>query len=146
MVSRLNQAMAWCQFLAVPGVVPRYGSKSLFGCCWFTGFWGLLPRTVALWLLGCSSTIAVHCLQGTISRGYCSLCLGPQWCKRHVWFRSDNDAVVHILNSRTAKIACLMRLLRHLLLSAACHSFSSSAQQVPGINNQLADALSRFHG
>ena len=59
-------------------------------------------------------------------------------------FRSD-DAVVHILNSRTSKILCLMQLLRHLLFSTARHSFSFSAQHVPGINNQLADALSRFH-
>ena len=60
-------------------------------------------------------------------------------------FCSDNGAVVHMLNSRTSKIPCLMRLLRHLLLSAARHSFSFSAQHVPGVNNQLADALSRFH-
>ena len=49
---------------------------------------------------------------------------GPQWCKRHALFRSDNDVVLHMLNSRTLKIPCLMRLLRHLLLSAARHSFS----------------------
>ena len=67
---------------------------------------------------------------------------GPQWCKRHALFRSDNDVVLHMLNSRTLKIPCLMRLLRYLLLSAARHSFSFSA---PGINNQLADALSLFH-
>ena len=60
------------------------------------------------------------------------------WCKRHVLFRSDNDAVVHMLKSCTSKIPCLMRLSRHLLLSAARHSFSLSAQHVPGDNNQLA--------
>ena len=46
-----------------------------------------------------------------------------------------------IMISRTSKIPCPMRLLRHLLLSVARHSFSFSAQQVPGVNNQLADAL-----
>ena len=70
---------------------------------------------------------------------------GPQWCKRHVLFRSVNDAVVHMLNSRPSKIPCLMQLLRNLLFSAACHSFSFSAEHVPGVNNQLADALARFH-
>ena len=67
---------------------------------------------------------------------------GPQWCKRHVLFHFDNDAVVHILNSCTSKIPCPMRLLCHPLLSVARHSFSFSAQQVPGVNNQLADDLS----
>ena len=38
----------------------------------------------------------------------------------------------------------MMRLLHSLLLAAALHSFSFSAQHVPGINNQTADALSRF--
>ena len=69
---------------------------------------------------------------------------GHMWCKKHVLFRSDNEAVVHVLNSRTSKVPCLMRLLRSLLLAAARYSFSFSAQHVPGVNNQIADALSRF--
>ena len=50
---------------------------------------------------------------------------------RHVWhvclFRTDNKAVVYILNSRTSKVPVLMQL------------------HVPGIHNCIADALSRFH-
>ena len=69
---------------------------------------------------------------------------GHMWCKRHVLFRSDNEAVVHILNTRTSKVPSLMQLLRSLLLSAARHSFSFSARHVCGVNNQIADALSRF--
>ena len=65
-------------------------------------------------------------------------------CKRHVLFCSDNEAVVHILNTRTSKVPSLMQLLRSLLLSAARHSFSFSACHVPGVNNQIADALSHF--
>ena len=57
-------------------------------------------------------------------------------------FRFDNDAVVHIVNSRTSKVPGLMRFLCSLLLVAACHTFS--ARHVPGITNQVADALSRF--
>ena len=55
------------------------------------------------------------------------------------------DAAVHMLNSRTSKILCHMRLLHHLLLSATYHSFSFSTQHAPGVNNHLADALSCFH-
>ena len=69
---------------------------------------------------------------------------GHMWCKRHVLFRSDNEAVVHILNTRTSKVPSLIQLLRSLLLSAARHSFSLSARHVSGVNNQIADALSRF--
>ena len=145
MVASLLRPMAWCQCLAVPGVVPRYGSRSLFGCCWFAGFGAFFQGQ---WFYGSwalpqqSQSIAYKKL---FPVAIAAFVWGPQWCKRHVLFRSDNDAVVHMLNSRTSKIPCLMRLLRHLLLSAARHSFSFSAQHVPGVNNQLADAISRFH-
>ena len=70
---------------------------------------------------------------------------GAQWARHHILFRSDNEAVVYILNSRTSKIPCLMRLLRLLLASAAHFNFSFTSQHVPGILNNIADALSRFH-
>ena len=69
---------------------------------------------------------------------------GHQWCRQHVLFRSDNDSVVHILLSRTSKPS-LMHLLCALLLAAAHHSFSFSAQHIQGVPNSIADTLSRFH-
>ena len=67
---------------------------------------------------------------------------GAQWPRQHILFRCDNEAVVHILNSRTSKVPALMHLLRDLLLSEA--RFSFSAKHVPGVHNEIADALSRF--
>ena len=69
---------------------------------------------------------------------------GLWWCRKHVLFRSDIDAVVHIVNSRTSKVPCLTRLLHSLLLAVARYSFTFSAQHVPGVTNQVADALSHF--
>ena len=69
---------------------------------------------------------------------------GSSWSQRHVLFRSDNDSVVHILNSRTSKVPSLMRLLRHLLASAARFNFSFASLHVPVVLNNIADALSRF--
>ena len=48
---------------------------------------------------------------------------GPQWARRYVLFRSDNEAVVHNLNSSTSKIPDLMCLLRHLLPSSMFPGF-----------------------
>ena len=109
------------------------GFGAFFKGQWFYGSWALPQQ---------SQSIAYKELFPVAIAAFVK---GPQWCKRHVLFRSDNDAVVHMLNYRTSKIPCLMRLLRHLLLSAARHSFSFSTQHVPGVNNQLADALSHFH-
>ena len=60
-------------------------------------------------------------------------------------FHVDNEAVVHILNSRTSPGPNIMHLLRSLLKVAACFSFAFAAIHVPGRNNGIADALSRFN-
>ncbi|KAK3735839.1 hypothetical protein QZH41_007474 [Actinostola sp. cb2023] len=70
---------------------------------------------------------------------------GAKWVKLHVLFRSDNEAVDVILNSRTSRVPCIMHLVRHLLSSAACYNFTFAAQHIPGIQNSVADALSRFN-
>lgn len=67
---------------------------------------------------------------------------GAQWPRQHILFRCDNEAEVHILNSRTSKVPALMHLLRYLVLPATRFSFSFSAKHVPGVHNEIPDALS----
>ena len=69
---------------------------------------------------------------------------GSQWSRRHVLFRSDNEAVVHILLARTSKVPCIMHLFHHLLSAARFH-FTFTSQHIPGVHNNIAGALSRFH-
>ena len=71
--------------------------------------------------------------------------LGLQWFRQHILFRSNNEAVVNMLNSRMSKVPCLMFLFCKRLFSAAQSNFTFAAQHVPGIHNAVADALSRFH-
>ena len=66
------------------------------------------------------------------------------WARKHVLFRSDNEAVVAILTTRTSKVPALMHLLRDLLLSAARWGFTFTAAHIPGVENKIADAISRF--
>ena len=70
---------------------------------------------------------------------------GNLWTRQHILFRSDNEVVVSILTHRTSKIPSIMHLLRNLLLVAARHNFSFSARHIPGVNNVIADALTRFN-
>lgn len=70
---------------------------------------------------------------------------GSQWSRQHVLFKCDNEAVVYMLNKRTSKIPAIMQLLRHLLFAAAHHNFSFSSEHLSGVNNCVADALSRFN-
>ena len=60
-------------------------------------------------------------------------------------FHVDNEAVVHILNSRTSPDPNIIHLLRSLLKTAACFSFTFAAIHIPGRNNGIADALSPFN-
>ena len=70
---------------------------------------------------------------------------GAQWRRKKVLFLCDNQAVVACLRSGTAKCPHIMSLLRALFLICARGSFTVSARHVPGIENGIADALSRFN-
>ena len=100
---------------------------------WFSGAWGLSQS---------DQSIVYNELFPVVVASHV---WGAQWHRCHVLFRSDNEAVVHILMSRTSKIPCIMQLLRLLLSAAAQHSFTFAAVHLPGIHNSIADALSRFH-
>lgn len=87
------------------------GFGAYFKGQWFTGSWSLYQQ---------HQSIAYKELFPVVVAAHV---WGHRWCTKHFLFRSDNDSVVHMLNSRTSKVPCLMRLLRNMLLSAACHRF-----------------------
>ena len=68
---------------------------------------------------------------------------GPQWSGKHICFHSDNMAVVAVLQRRSAKSPPLMQLLRCVSLFSAFYGFHFSAKHVPGVLNEVADAISR---
>ena len=67
-----------------------------------------------------------------------------QWVSRRVEFLCDNESVVAVLESGTLQDKSLMVLLHYLTMLAIRHSFSFTASSVPGKDNPVADALSRF--
>ena len=107
------------------------GFGAYFRSEWFSGAWA--PCQV-----GCS--IAYKELFPIVIAAFI---WGPQWSRQHILFRSDNEAVVHILVTRTSRMVDLMFLLRKLLLAAARFNFTFTAQHVSGTHNTIADALSR---
>ena len=68
---------------------------------------------------------------------------GPQWQGRlvHVW--CDNQAAGHAITARSCRDSGLMHLLRCLFFMEASFQFQLSASHIPGVNNILADLLSR---
>ena len=58
-------------------------------------------------------------------------------------FHCDNHAVVDIWWKKTTKDKHLMQLVRSLYFIAARGNFTVSVSHIHGLNNTLADALSR---
>ena len=68
---------------------------------------------------------------------------GKHWLGRTVLIRTNNMAVVHILNSGSARNKDVMHLLHSFFFILAQWSISITPQHLPGCHNQVADALSR---
>ena len=68
---------------------------------------------------------------------------GTEYVNRSILCRCDNEAVVHIINSGTSKDPLVMGLMRCLHFITAKFNLLLSATHIAGIENSLADALSR---
>ena len=100
---------------------------------WFHGRWSphQIPLSVA-YKEPFPVVLAAHVLDHRCSR-------------RRILFHVDNEAVVQTLNSRTFTDPNINHLLRSLLKVAVRLSYTFTALHVPGKNNGVADALSRFN-
>ena len=63
---------------------------------------------------------------------------------KRIIIRSDNLAAVHIINKQTSKCPRIMSLLRFFVLQCLKYNVSFKAIHIPGVDNIIADALSRF--
>jgi hypothetical protein len=69
---------------------------------------------------------------------------GRLWRGRRVIVQTDNIATMYAINKGTTKIRDAMTWLRELFALSVEFDFHITAQHIPGINNTLADLLSRF--
>lgn len=68
----------------------------------------------------------------------------PFLAGKRLQFWCDNESVVSIINSGHSKVPRIMELVRKLVLLSMQHNFLVRARHVPGVSNEIADALSRF--
>lgn len=69
---------------------------------------------------------------------------GVQLKGKRIIIRSDNTAVVAIINKQTSKCAAIMRLVRFFILQCLKLNIIFTARHIPGKDNNIADALSRL--
>ena len=109
------------------------GYGAFYACEWFNGSWSAIqqPLSIAYKELF-PIVIACHVW-------------GSRWRNGRIQFCCDNQSVVAVISSGTAKDTRLMQLLRELFLCAARFKFIVMAKHVPGKENAIADSLSRFN-
>ena len=69
---------------------------------------------------------------------------GEELRNKKICFRSDNMSVSHIINKMSSKSDTVMVLLRNLTIKCLQKNIVIKAEHVPGVNNSITDALSRF--
>ena len=89
------------------------------------------------------SNFAGYHFPGTSANYFSLLHMGQdaEWEKSLLFV--DNVSLVHILNKQSSRSDSLMSFLRPLVLSALQNNIQFKAKHVSGIDNKIADAISR---
>ncbi len=69
---------------------------------------------------------------------------GDSWKSQRILVYCDNEASVTVLNSGKTKDSFLQACVREICFLAACKEFEIKAVHLPGVENTLADLLSRW--
>ena len=69
---------------------------------------------------------------------------GKRWSGKRLLFHCDNQAIVHVWESGLSRSSSLMCLVRALFFIAARCNFHVLIAHIPGIDNSIADSLSRM--
>lgn len=70
---------------------------------------------------------------------------GEKLANKKIIFRTDNMALVYVLNKQTCKSEHTLYLIRYLVLFSMRHNILFRAIHIKGVNNAIADSLSRKH-
>lgn len=104
---------------------------------WFAERWPIEIRSNSK-LIACSAFLELYAIVVAAN------VWGERWKKLRILFRCDNQAVVHIIQKGRGKDRDIMALMRQLTWLAATGNFVITARHVPGVKNEIADALSRL--
>ena len=69
---------------------------------------------------------------------------GQSWGQKRILFYCDNLATVQIITKGRSKVPSIMKLMRKLTYLSCVLNFTVHAKHIPGVKNEIADALSRF--
>ena len=109
------------------------GYGATLGRAWFAGEWPPSWKQFEITLLELYPIVAAMHVWG------------QRLSNQRVILHTDNQALVHIINKLTSKDHKIMVLIRHFTLVSMQNNILFRAEHIPGVQNTLADALSRFN-
>lgn len=123
--------------LATDACNTGYGAR--YGNEWFNGQWTDAELTLATR----DSRTSMPYLELTALL-YAAATWGHTWARKQITFLCDCNPIVQALTSHKSSNPHIQQMERTLIHLAATHNFHYRVQHVPGVDNVLADALSRF--
>ena len=69
---------------------------------------------------------------------------GHEMTNSRILFFTDNEALVHVINKQSCCDKELMFFVRKMVLVCLSHNICFKAKHIPGVQNKLADSLSRL--
>lgn len=109
-----------------------FGYGAVLGSHWFYGSWNQSWRAQSITLLEFYPIVLAVQIWAQALANKC------------IYFRTDNAALVEIINKQTSKDSRIMHFLRQLVLTCLKNNILFRATHIPGKRNVLADALSRL--
>lgn len=116
---------------------PSVGFGGFFDNQWFADVW---PKELSSLPASASSSALMELYPIVIA----CLLWGKSWSRRKIIFFCDNEAAVHIINKGRSSIPFINRFIRRLTWASVLGNFIIRAAHIPGLDNKIADALSRF--
>jgi hypothetical protein len=117
------------------------GYGAYYAGAWMAGRWS--PTQIAIARHGHKRTsmpfLELHALV------YAAKAWGASWPQKKIIFHCDCMPIVHALARGGSKRPAVMHLMRVLISLALAHNFDFRCMHIPGIDNTVADVLSR-HG
>ena len=108
------------------------GFAGIYGTSWFYGQWATPQEKTNIAVLELYPIVAAVHMYGQSMANHC------------ITFITDNEAVVAVINKATSKHKQIMALVRSLISACLQHNILFKARHLPGVENVLADALSRL--
>ncbi len=116
---------------------PSVGFGGVFNGQWFASAW---PNELLSVPVNTLSTALLELYPIMIA---CIL-WGKHWSRKQIMFFCDNEATVNIINKGRSSVPFLNHFVRRLTWLSVLGNFNFRAAHIPGLNNQIADSLSRF--